>query len=567
MKRRYVIAALLTSALLLSTCGDSPPPDGDVDCASFLEATGAGMTNWNLDEGSPEARALLAKYTPFRLTTDLSALSWSECRMLPLLVEAASAMDEVFWLQAWGDRETLLASVEDPGLRTFAQMNYGPWDRLDDNRPFVPGIGAKADGANFYPPDMTKVEFEQAADAEPILRSLYTMVRRDADGRLRAIPYHEAFAAPMQRAADKLREAAALAEDAGLRRYLEARAAALSTDDYRASDEAWLEMKDNRSTSSSVRSRPTRTPVRVQGVGRRPMCWRRTRLECAAGTLRGAPAGPAAGLPVPDAYKKESPGRDSDLNAYDAALLCGRRNAGSKTIALNLPNDEEVQLEKGARRLQLKNVMRAKFDQILVPIANVLIAPDQRQRVTFDAFFDHGMFHEVAHGLGIKNTINGRGTVRAALKDLASATEEGKADVLGLYVELTLVEQGELAANVEDDLVTSLASILRALRFGAADAHAVADMIRFNVFREMGAFTRDPQTGVYRADLDRMKDAIITLSQRLLILQGNGDYAGVAELVDRYGFIGPELQADLDRLSQSGLPVDVVLEQGIGALP
>ena len=568
MKRRYAIAALLASALALSTCGDSPAPDGDVACASFLAAAGAGRTTWNLDEGSPEARALLAKYTPLRLTTDLGALSWSECRMLPLLVEAATAMDEVFWLQTWGDREALLAGIEDPGLRTFVQINYGPWDRLDDNRPFLPGIGAKADGANFYPPDMTPAELEEAAAADPALRSLYTMVRRDAEGRLRAVPYHEAFAEPMQRAAAKLKDAAALAEDAGLRRYLEARAAALLSDEYRASDEAWMAMKANR---LDVVIGPIETyednllgykAAAEAYVLAKDLAWS-ARLSRYAALLPGL----QAALPVADAYKAETPGSDSDLNAYDVIFCAGDANTGAKTIALNLPNDEEVQLAKGARRLQLKNVMRAKFDRILVPIADVLIAPDQRQRVTFDAFFDLGMFHEVAHGLGIKNTIDGSGSVRATLKNLASATEEGKADVLGLYIEMTLVEQGELAARIEDSLVTALASIFRSLRFGGADPHAVADMIRFNLFREAGAFTRDPRTGFYRVDFDRMQDAVVALSQRLLVLQGDGDYAGVAELVERYGFIGPELQADLDRVTLAGLPVDVVFEQGIAALP
>ena len=269
------------------------------------------------------------------------------------------------------------------------------------------------------------------------------------------------------------------------------------------------------------------------------------------------------GLPVDARYKAEQPGTDSDLNAYDAVYYGGDANAGSKSIAINLPNDEEVQLARGTRRLQLKNAMQAKFDEILVPIAELLIAPDQRDNVTFDAFFSNVMFHEVAHGLGIKNTINGSGTVREALKEHASALEEGKADVLGLYMVTSLQEQGELGdAPLEDYYTTFLASIFRSVRFGAASAHGRANMARFNYFAERGAFERDPDTGTYHVNVDQMRQAMNDLSELILTLQGNGDYGGVAAFVDEYGIIGPELQAGLDRVNASGIPVDVVWEQG-----
>ncbi len=219
---------------------------------------------------------------------------------------------------------------------------------------------------------------------------------------------------------------------------------------------------------------------------------------------------------MPDAYKAETAGSDSDLNAYDVVYYAGDCNAGSKTIAINLPNDEQVQLEKGTRRLQLKNAMRAKFDKILVPIAAELIAEDQRRHVTFDAFFADVMFHEVAHGLGIKNTIDGRGTVREALKEHAGALEEGKADVLGLYMITRLHERGELTGSLEDYYVTFLAGIFRSVRFGAASAHGQANMVRFNYFAAHGAFTRDDATGRYRVDMAQMRKAIDGLSGLIL---------------------------------------------------
>jgi len=273
------------------------------------------------------------------------------------------------------------------------------------------------------------------------------------------------------------------------------------------------------------------------------------------------------GLPVLDQYKAEVPGTDSDLNAYDVVYYAGDSNAGSKTIAINLPNDEEVQLAKGTRRLQLKNAMRAKFDKILVPIADMLVDESQRDNVSFDAFFANTMFHEVAHGLGIKNTVDGRSTVREALKDVASSMEEGKADVLGLYMITELAERGELGdVDLMDYYVTFMAGIFRSTRFGASSAHGRANMVRFNFFSEAGAFVRDAETGRYRVDQAAMKQAMENLSRLLLTLQGDGDYEGALELTNTKGVIGPALQADLDRLSEANIPVDIRFNQGVSEL-
>jgi hypothetical protein len=244
----------------------------------------------------------------------------------------------------------------------------------------------------------------------------------------------------------------------------------------------------------------------------------------------------------------------------------GDCNSGSKTIAINLPNDEEVQLAKGTRRLQLKNAMRAKFDRILVPIADELIAEDQRAHITFDAFFANTMFHEVAHGLGIKNTLDGGGTVRKALQEQASALEEGKADILGLYMVTALHEKGEIGdAPLADYYVTFLAGIFRSVRFGATSAHGRANMVRFNFFHEMEAFTRDEASGTYRAEMDRMKEAVAALSERILRLQGDGDYEAAKQFVDSMSGI-ESLQPDLDRLSGAGIPVDIIFRQGAEVL-
>jgi hypothetical protein len=504
-------------------------------------------------------------YAPVTLTADLGSLTAKEREMVGLFIEAAEIMDGLFWQQAYpGDRAALLARIEDPAMRRFVELNYGPWDRLAGNAPFVPGVGARPPGAGFYPLDLTKEEFERAN--LPGSRSEYTVLKRGAKGELEVVPYSVHWREPLERVAVLLERAAGLAEDPGLRRYLELRAKALRTDEYRDSDRAWLDMKDNR---LDLVIGPIETyEDKLYGykaafeayVLVKDLDWSK-RLAKYAAMLPAL----QRGLPVPDAYKAETPGTDSDLNAYEVVYYAGDCNAGSKTIAINLPNDEQVQLEKGTRRLQLKNAMRAKFDAIMVPIAAELITPEQRRHVTFDAFFANTMFHEVAHGLGIKNTVDGKGTVRDALKELGSGIEEGKADVLGLYMVTKLHEQGELGGTLEDYYVTFLAGIFRSVRFGAASAHGEANMVRFNFFADRGAFARDAQ-GYYRVDMAAMRRAVDELSGALLKLQGDGDYAGVQALTKELGVIRPQLQADLDRLSSRAIPVDVAFTQGKAVL-
>jgi len=533
-------------------------------CSASMSTT--STSNSSVSDGSSDAVARLAKYTSVRLAPDLSALSERERKMIPILIDAAKAMDEVFWIQAYGDREQLLQSVADPAVRRFAELNYGPWDRLDDNHPFVPGVGRRPPGANYYPADMSKAELEaevaKGGARADSLRSLYTMIRRDASGRLTSIPFSRFFAAQHARAAQRLEEAGALAEDSGLRNYLMLRAKALRTDDYQASDFAWMDMKDN---TLDVVIGPIETyedelfgykAAHETFVLVKDKEWSR-RLARYTTMLPAL----QRGLPVAEDFRRESPGSDSDLNAYDVVYVSGQGNTGAKTIAINLPNDEEVQLKKGARRLQLKNAMRLKFDRIMVPIAQELIVTDQSKNVTFDSFFENVMFHEVAHGLGIKNTINARGTVREALKERYGSLEEGKADILGLYMVRQLRSQNELTGGgMEDNYVSFLASIFRSVRFGSGDAHGRANIAALNFLERLGAFAREP-SGRYRVNFSRMQDAMDALSQTILVLQGTGDYEGVGVFQREYGTMSAQLKADLARLTARSIPVDIVYEQ------
>ncbi len=506
-------------------------------------------------------------YAEFTLTADLSYLSDNQREMVGLLIEASQIMDDLYWRQAYGDNyQEWLASVGVAEERRFAELNYGPWDRLDDDRPFMDGVGDKPLGANLYPTDMRKEEFEAADLAGKA--GLYTLLRRDAEGSLIVVPYHEAYAEELGKAAELLLQASALAEHEGFAGYLRARADTLVTDDYQPSDLIWMDVKTNPidiviGAIETYEDRLFGYKAAYESfvlIKDRDWSERLARFADFLPELQ-------RGIPVPDAYKQESPGTDSDLNAYDVVYYAGHSNAGAKTIAINLPNDEEVQLQKGTRRLQLKNSIEAKFEKILGPIADELIDDSQRQHVNFESFFANTMFHEVAHGLGIKNTINGKGTVRESLLDAYSAMEEGKADVLGLYMITALHEAGELGEiDLRDNYVTFVASIFRSIRFGASSAHGKANMVRFNFFVERGAIVRDPESGKYSVDYDRLPGAMAALSELLLTLQGNGDYDGASELLATRGVISGELQADLDRLTNANIPVDIVFNMGVAEL-
>ncbi len=564
MKRMIKIKTLLIAglALLIVSCKSDKKISNNNSAESKKELV--NMIDWGFTP-TTAIDSLVKKYTPFTLTTDVSKLSDNEKKMIPKLIEIAQIMDELFWFEAYGNKQEFIRGLSSDKEKAFGLINYGPWDRLGSNAPWKEGVQAKPLGANYYPSDMTKEEFEAAN--LPGKDDLYTFIRRDQEGKLITVPYHVQFEKEHKRAAELLRECAALAENEGLKKYLTLRATALETDQYQESDMAWLDMKTNR---IEFVVGPIET-YEDQLFGYKAAHEAYVLIKDMDWSKRLAKYGEflpdlQKGLPVPERYKAETPGSDTELNAYDVVYYSGDCNAGSKTIAINLPNDEEVQLAKGTRRLQLKNAMQAKFDKILIPIADQLIDPSQRGHITFDAFFSNTMFHEVAHGLGIKNTINGKGPVRRALRELASALEEGKADMLGLYMIKQLHEAGEIEGDLKDFYVTFMAGIFRSVRFGASSAHGKANMIRFNYFDEMGAFAKDPEKGTYKVNFEKFEEAMNSLSEKILTLQGNGDYKGVGQLVYNKGKIGPGLQADLDMLSQKGIPVDIIFEQGVEAM-
>ena len=504
-------------------------------------------------------------YAVVKLSTDMSKLTEKEKQMIPILLEVAQIMDDIFWEQTFGDKNALIDTIKDPYTKQFVAINYGPWDRLGGNLPFVAGIGEKPKGANFYPKDMTKEEFEKWNDKDKT--SQYTIIVRNPDKSLKSIWYHEAYAEKIKKASDLLLKASDLAEDAGLKKYLLLRSKALLTDDYFESDMAWMDMKTN--TLDMVVGPIENYEDELFGYKAahegailvKDKEWS-TKLAKYAAMLPAL----QKELPCDPKYKKEVPGTDSDLNAYDILFYAGHSNCGGKTIAINLPNDEKVQLAKGSRRLQLKNAMRAKFDKILVPIADVLIEPAQRKNIKFDAFFGNVMFHEVSHGLGIKNTVTGKGVIRKALKEQYSGWEEAKADIVGLWMVSWLIEKGELTGiTVEDAYVTYMAGLIRSVRFGAAEAHGKANMMCFNFFEDKKAFSQNAD-GTFKVDVDKTRQAVKEWSAFILSVEGEGDYDKAVNYMKENGNVRPDLQAGLDKLKTANIPKDVVFDQGKAAL-
>lgn len=507
----------------------------------------------------------MANYAEVELTTDISHLSDGQKEMMRKLFQAAEIMDDIFWLENVGEKDEFLLGIEDQQIKRYADINYGPWDELNNLTPFVDGYGKKPAGAQFYPHDMTVEEFEAWDNDDKT--NLYTLIKRNDEGELETVWYHIAFQEKIEKASGLLLEAAALAEDKDFAKYLTLRAKAMMTDDYFQSDMAWLSMKnnlvdivigpiENYSDGLFGYKAAHESFILVKDVE-----WS-NRLSKFASFLPQM----QKDLPVDAKYKAETPGFDVDLNAYDVVYYAGDCNMAGKTIAINLPNDERVQLEKGTRKLQLKNAMRAKFDHILVPISNMLIAENQRKHLSFDAFFANTMFHEVGHGLGIKNTINGKGPARKALKEKYSSIEEGKADLLGLFIVTKLNEMGEFKdTDLMDNYVTFMAGIFRSVRFGASSAHGMANMLRFNYFLEKGAFVRN-EDGTYSTDLEKMKVASTELIQKILMMQGDGDYEAAKLWIEKDGFIKDQLKADLERVNNAGIPSDITFKQGAKVL-
>lgn len=592
----------------------------------------------------------LSSYKTFTLTTDTTALTTAEKTCLVHLIKAAEQADRIFWKQTYMDKDQALSGIKNDTLKRFMELNYGPWDRLNNNESFVKGVGDKPLGANFYPPVFSTEGIDSVFYTD--IFSPYTVVRpfnpqmpkpegekgkgepKQGEGLgagnnmppdhemqgsagfgfgLQPIPSTSGSMIATQRfgtlyekevfkMVDELNKAAEAieAEDRDFAMFLRERAGAMMSDEYIHSDVRWLELRSHLDIIigpienyedklyGAKTSYEAYVLIRDLEWGKKLDKFVAMLPELQAGipvdpAYKPAIAGPSEpeldemGNPMPpqDLGPIEKPGFPpiprpespmSQLAVFDVVYYGGDCNAGSKTIAVNLPNDETLQTYFGTRRSQLKNAMRAKFEYMVVPISKELINPKQRKYIDFNGFFSNVMFHEVAHGLGVKNLVTDSNiTCREALGPNYSAIEECKADVLGLYMVTQLWEKGELEGDLENYYITFVASVFRSVRFGAASAHGKANMITFNTLMNSGAIVRDSK-GSYSVDMKAMRSAIDKLAAELLTLQGDGNAQGVQAMLDTRAKVSDALMQDLARLEKANIPVDLVFDQGVDTL-
>ncbi|HQB19318.1 MAG TPA: Zn-dependent hydrolase, partial [Bacteroidales bacterium] len=393
---------------------------------------------------------------------------------------------------------------------------------------------------------------------------LYTVLRRNEDNSLKTVWYKDEYKEELTKVNELLDKAIAIAEDPGLKKYLIERKKAFQTDNYFASDMAWMDMKNSKidfivGPIEKYDDKLNEAKAAYEAFILIKDIERSKELEKFITMLPML----QKELPCDPKYKTFVPGTSSDLNVYNAVYYAGDCNAGSKTIAINLPNDDKVQAKKGARRLQLRNSMQAKFDKILMPIGQLIIEENQRQHLKFDAFFWNVTFHEVAHGLGVKQTVNNKGTVDDAMKTEGTSWEEAKADILGLFMVCKLIEKGEITnITAEDAITTFIAGILRSVRFGASSSHGKANMMCYNYMEQQKAFTRNGD-GTYHIDYEKAKATIDSWANLIIVTQGDGNFEFASKFRQDNGNITEALQKDLDKINAAGIPRDIRFNQGL----
>lgn len=535
--------------------------------ASLLGVVAVTATLFSCSNQQQESplKAKVEEYARVELKSDLvNNLNDKEKELVRIFFQVGEITDNLFWKQTFGDKSQL-DTITDSYAKEFAMIQYGAWDRLDNNKPFLAGYGEKPAVCNYYPHDITAEEFDAFEDANK--NSWYTVIRRNEDGSLKSVWYHEAYAEEIGRICTLLEKAVTLAEDPGLKNYLEKRIEAFKTDDYLESDLAWMDMKDSKIdfVTGPIESYDDKFQETKASYEAFILLKDEARSKDLAKFVSMLPALQKE-LPCAPEYKTFVPGTSSDLNVYDAVYYAGDCNAGSKTIAINLPNDERVHALKGTRRLQLRNSMKAKFDKILLPIGQLIVTPEQQKYLNFDAFFWNVTFHEVAHGLGVKQTINTNESVDAVMGTEKTSWEEAKADILGLFMVTKLIEMGEITnITAEDAITTYIAGILRSVRFGAASSHGKANMMCFNYMEKAGAFSRDAK-GQYVIDFEKAKEAMNGWAALILQTQGDGNIEFATKYRAENGGITPALQADLNKINEAGIPRDITFIQGVDVL-
>jgi hypothetical protein len=514
---------------------------------------------------APDIQARRAQFVHEWLTADTSGLAPTEIKALAHVVNAAKVIDAIFARQAWQEnpafapRVAALTGPNAQAAKDYYRIMVGPWDRLKAFEPFL-GTAPHPPGAGFYPEDMTRKEFETFIAAHPSQRTAFTspttVIRRDG-GALIAVPYSKEYGDLLDRAAAELRAAAAVTTNESLRKFLTLRAEALASDDYYPSDLAWMDLDSPIEVVIGPYETYEDGLFGYKAAFEAFVCIsQRLDSERLAKYKQQLPYLESR-LPIPDEYKNTKRGTDSPIRVVDELLTAGDARCGVQTLAFNLPNDERVREAKGSKKVLLKNMMRAKYDGILAPIAVRTLPKDEAANVTFDSYFHHVLFHELSHGLGPgRITVNGRKTeVRLELKELYPAIEEAKADVLGVYNLAVLTNRGVVPVSVVQALPwTYVAGLFRAARFGTTEAHGLGVVIQANYLLAKGAIEVTPE-GRFRPVLAKFAGGIKDLAHDLLMVEAQGSYAGAQELVKKYGTV-PQPMAKL-LASLNGIPVDV----------
>jgi hypothetical protein len=514
--------------------------------------------------------AKIRRFALTEVTADASRLSEGDRKALDKIIEAARLMDPLFLRQVWAGNEELKKRLEADTSREgrdrlhYFMINKGPWSRLDKDEPFIEGVPhEKPPQANYYPDDMTKDEFNSWAaglsdEERQRATGFFYTIRRGPDGKLKAVAYADEYREFLEPAARLLNEAAALTANQSLKNFLTARAEAFKSNDYYASDVAWMDLD----SPIDVTIGPYET-YEDELFSYKAAFEAYVTLRDDAETEKLAKFSQYLqeienNLPIEERYRNPKLGAASPIRVVDVVFTSGEGNSGVQTAAFNLPNDERVVKEKGSKRVMLKNVQEAKFRQTLTPISGFVLDPAQQAELSFDAFFTHILMHELMHGLGPHNiTVNGQQTtVRKQLQELYSTIEEAKADISGLFALQYLVDKGVIDRQIERHLYTTfLASTFRSVRFGITEAHGKGMALQFNYLMDEGAIRADEAAGTFSVDPSRIKEATRKLTAEILTLQAEGSYEKAKAMLDKYGVIRPVMQKALDRLG--GVPVDI----------
>jgi hypothetical protein len=516
-------------------------------------------------------KRMIARFAPTEIRVDTSALSTGDRKALVKLIEASRIVNTIFLAQLWSGNPALLARLEKDGSplgkarRHYFWINKGPWSDLDEHAAFLPGVPPKKlPGANFYPPDITKDEFEPWVKALPEAQrqdaeGFFTVIVRDAAGRLQAVPYSKAYRKELEQAAGLLREAAGLSDNETLRKFLNLRADAFLSNDYYASDLAWMDLDAPLDVTIGPYETYADEVFGYKAAFEALVNLRDDQETAKVKFFAGQMQEIEDNLPMDARYRNPKIGAAAPIRVVNEVFSAGDANHGVELAAYNLPNDERVVQEKGSKRVMLKNVSEAKFESTLVPIAKRMLPPGAQRDLSFDAFFTHILAHEMTHGIGPHNIqVGGRQTTpRQELKELFSAIEEAKADVTGLFMLQHLYDRGRLPGGEENErrlYNTFLASAFRTLRFGVHEAHGKGMAVQFNYLRDHGAFVAN-SGGTYAVNFGKIKSAVRDLGYDLLTLEATGDYAGAKKMLDELGVLRPELAAALGTLKD--IPTDI----------